>query len=373
MTIDDYGFCFPYINTDKCVECGICLKVCAFKKFIDTSFPIRVYGGVSNNRNILLQSSSGGIFYHIAEEIINKNGIVYGVSYNSELKPCHIRIKQIEDLKVLQNSKYAQSDTRYTYSEVKEDLDKEYLVLYSGTPCQIAGLISFLGKRPTKLITVDIVCHGVPSAEWFAGYLNVLKSNNKGDLIEFKFREKIKGWYCNASAQFLQGRKERRLLLPVHESSYYQFFMDSSIYRDSCYSCRFSNPSRPGDITLGDYWGVDVIQPEAIKSLGLDINFGVSIILVNTVRGLEMIEYCKNALTLFDSTYEMVSKHNGQLNHPAKLTQERKVLLCMYHEHGYKGVDEYYKSKYKKYIIKQRIKNIIPNKVKLFIKNAKNR
>ena len=205
---DEYGFLYPEIDEYLCIRCELCKKVCAFQNVEEDNVPISTFAAISKNRNQAKNSASGGIFAAIAQYVINNNGIVYGAAFDDSWNVKHIGIEHIEDLIKLQGSKYTQSNTDTTFIEVKKMLALGKQVLYSGTPCQIAGLKKYLGKDYTNLITIDIICHGVPSNKMFKDYLSYLEAKNNAKIQNFKFRDKKTGWGINGSVVFLKQNKK---------------------------------------------------------------------------------------------------------------------------------------------------------------------
>lgn len=367
---DEYGFTYPKINKEICIQCGLCRKICTFKSNDKYNKVEKIaYVSYSTDEDIRKNSASGGIFASIAKEILQLHGLVYGCSlenFDGKLIPKHIKIDKIDQLYKLQGSKYVQSDIGETFKFVKEDLEKEKLVLFSGTPCQVAGLKSFLRKDFNNLFTIDIICHGVPSAKFFQDYLNYMEKKINGKIINFKFRDKIKGWRLVASIRYKQGKKEKLKIIYPEESSYYKMFLDSKIYRDSCYRCPYANSNRPAELTIGDYWGIENVHPELLEEL--NIKKGVSCLVVNNQKGKEIIEkYCKN-LKIYNSNYNNVTSGNDQLNSPSKHPNDRLQILNSYKEKGYKEIEKIYrKSRNLKYYIKK-IYKLFPDKLKRILK-----
>lgn len=197
---DEHGYKYPQIDTSKCVKCGLCKRICPYQRKIESyknkekqEMQKESYAAQIINEEILNKSASGGIFAAIATEILNNDGIVYGCSLEkkeNKLEPKHIRIDNIENLYKIQGSKYVQSDIKDSLKMVKRDLDEGKIVVFSGTPCQIDGLKAFLKSDYEKLLTIDIICHGVPNARIFQDYIEFEGNKIEGNIIEFKFRDK---------------------------------------------------------------------------------------------------------------------------------------------------------------------------------------
>lgn len=384
MIVDEYGFKYPKINYDKCIACGACKKVCAFQNVIEKNEPLQIVAAARKDENKIMKSASGGIFAVLAEYFLSIGGIVYGaalVDENDTLVPKHIGINNLKDLPKILGSKYVQSDIGNIYKEIRTLLNNKKQILFSGTPCQVAGLKAFLGKKYGNLFTVDIICHGVPNAEFFKGYLDILEKNFNGKILDFKFRDKKDGWgpYI-LSLDILKKnslQSERRYIY-LDESTYASMFLYTDILRLNCYKCKYTNSHRTGDITIGDYWGIEKEHPELLKINGglLDTKKGISAIIINTEDGKLGVEKLCQEIVCFDTTYEKVAIANTQLREPSKYGRYRNKIMDLYKTGGFKKVDEYYYNKVlKKIIIKKKIKRYIPkcllDKIKIIYKLLK--
>ncbi|WP_304152526.1 Coenzyme F420 hydrogenase/dehydrogenase, beta subunit C-terminal domain [Megamonas hypermegale] len=380
MEIDDYGFKYPKINENKCIGCGACKKVCAFQNIKETNEPLEILVSARKDNSKILQSASGGIFAVFAEKILKENGIVFGsalIEKNKILEPEHIYIDKLEDLPKLLGSKYVQSDINSTYKEARKFLSAGKKVLFSGTPCQIAGLKSFLGRKYDNLLTIDIICHGVPNAEFFKGYLKILEKQIKAKIIDFKFRDKKYGWGpYTMCIKFKKDNKIENKYFSLEEASYPHMFLYTESLRENCYRCKYTNKNRTGDITIGDYWGIENEHPDLLKENGgiLDRKKGISAIIVNTEKGKVWLDKCKDELFLYSSTFEQVAKANIQLREPSPYGKYRDKIMQLYKDGGYELVDKFYYNKViikyiKKILIKKTIKKIMPEKIWLILKS----
>ncbi|MDU5544580.1 MAG: Coenzyme F420 hydrogenase/dehydrogenase, beta subunit C-terminal domain, partial [Clostridium perfringens] len=349
MKDDEYGFVYPEINNDICIQCELCKKVCAFQNVNQSNCVLKSYASAAVDKNIVLTSSSGGVFTSISEEFIKAGGIVYGCSMENTdngLFPKHIRVSNINELKKLQGSKYVQSDLGNCFIELKNDLLLGVKVMFSGTPCQVAALYSFLGNNKTDLLyTVDIVCHGVPSINFFRDYISNLNKKVKGQIINFRFRDKSNGWRLQGAIDYIDNNgKKKTKLINSEVSSYFKLFLESSTYRDSCYNCKYTNKHRPGDITLGDYWGIENVHPEYLtRNLGtLEQKNGISCVLVNTLKGSELLNDFGVKLILKESSFSNVSAGNDQLNYPSEVNINRNKVLSIYRDGKYDAVEKWF-------------------------------
>lgn len=352
MNADEKGFLYPVIDKVKCIQCGKCQSVCNYQNKKSGNSPKNAYIGMTNNEKLLQKSASGGIFATIATEILNKGGAVYGCSLElreDTLYPMHIRIDKLEELSKLQGSKYVQSNVGNIYKNVQGDLNGGRIVLFTGTPCQIDALKGFLnGKEYSNLLTMDIICHGVPSEKMFVDYLHILEKKLKGKIVSFVFRDKAAGWGFKGTVKYINGKEQlKKKSVPVILSSYYKLFLLAETYRENCYTCKYADMNRVGDITIGDFWGVEVEHPEAILENGgsMDVRQGISCILVNTEQGQVWLDKFGIDLLKVNSSIEKVARHNGQLNRPSKHSDQRSQILSLYEKYGYEAVDKwYYKS-----------------------------
>ncbi len=360
---DEDGFTFPEIKNELCVECGMCKNVCVFQNpSLTEREPIVTYVAINKNTDMILNSASGGIFGAFASLIFEKKGVVFGCAYNDNMEPEHICVDNQFDMKRIQGSKYVQSNINTTYQEAQKYLHDGRCVLFTGTPCQIAGLKSYLDKEYSNLITADIICHGTPSSGFFKGYIRHLEKKIQGRVIDFKFRDKSKGWGHMGKVIFKKKGKVLEKIITPQASSYYNYFMNGFICRESCYECKYACGNRAGDFTMGDYWGIEKAHPE------IGIKNGVSVLLVNSKKGMSLVDEISKYLTLTKSTFEQASEQNKQLSKPIAKSDKRDVILNTWREGGYKSVaDGFYKANQIPIII-SKFKLLIPNSIKRSMK-----
>ena len=272
--------------------------------------------------------------------------MVYGAAYDEQLAVSHIEVTDEAEREKLQSSKYVQSDPKDSYAKVKQRLSEGKTVLFTGTPCQIAGLYAFLGGNPENLYTVDLICHGVPSPKFFKKYLEYQNKQTAGRVIYFNFRSKDKrGW----GTQYLLKTKTKTKTLSLDR--YGKHFMDGDCYRESCYQCAYANTSRVGDLTVGDFWGIAKSHPN------FNSPKGVSSVFVNTEKGQKLFELMRPLAEVDEATLEegMVKQHN--LVRPSSRPASR--------DNFYKGIDEPGFIEHIKVGLqpKARLKSILPNKL----------
>lgn len=359
-----FGFIVPKIDSSECVNCGKCIEVCPIKN-VRVKHPLGVYAAMNNNSRVLEMSSSGGIFSQLALEVLHQNGLVFGCTMDENFKVKHIGITIDDDLKKIAKSKYVQSFLGTTFSEIKVLLKSGQLVLFAGTPCQVAALNNFIGDAiSTKLITVDIVCHGVPSQKLFDSYIKVLEEKRGKKLIEYVFRYKRHdkegiNWYS-----FYRYENGHRVLVNWPEDSYNFYYMKGATYRNSCYSCKYAQIERPGDITLCDYWGYEKKYRE------FDIKKdSVSGVIINTQKGMDLFQKIETNLKVHEVDLQHIADNNGCLQAPSKKIHfPEGNILKKWLEYGYNAIDREFMSKYRKQRIKYKIMRHIPKKVIYMLK-----
>ena len=372
MQEDEYGFLYPVIYEDECVRCGLCIKTCGYQNSELKQSPQEIFIAQTLNTDIK-KSASGGVFASLAKQVIEAGGIVVGVAleYDNEvLEPRYLLVDNLSELDKLLGSKYVQSSTDKIYMVVKEYLIKGKIVLFTGTPCQVDGLKSYLGKDFGNLFCIDIICHGVPSKRLFQDYIKYLESKYNDKIIDFKFRDKTNGWGLTANAYTANSGNK---LIPCYMSSYYDMFLKSYTYRINCYSCKYANKHRVGDLTIGDYWGIEIEHPEILITNGgeLDEKQGVSCLIVNNKHGSKFLDLFGTGLSLVYTEYDKVAKHNAQLNGPCKLNAlKRDGVLKAYAKNKYDDVEKYYQSDIGlKGKFKNALRRVVPLKLKIFIKS----
>ena len=278
MEVDEEGFQYPYSNDYLCIDCHLCEKVCPVINQDQQRIPKKVYAAKNLDDNIRLESSSGGLFTIIASEIIKEGGVVFGAKFNNAWEVVHDYIDRIDDLHLLRGSKYVQSIIGDAYSRAEKFLNEGRTVLFSGTPCQIAGLKRFLRKKYINLLTVDVICHGVPSPRLWNEYLDhmLLKNKIRGlqkrdDISAITFRSKVTGWQCYS---FQVQTKDGDIFTEiVDDNIYMQGFLNNLFLRPSCYSCPAKKGKSGSEYTLGDYWGVSAYHPEIYDDNGVSLLF----------------------------------------------------------------------------------------------------
>lgn len=368
---DEYGFAYPVINNDLCIQCSQCIKVCAFQNRDRENTPFDAYAAAVNDSEKIMHSTSGGLFAVLAEEVLRQNGIVFGAAIekvNGLFCVHHIAVETAEELPKILKSKYVQSATEDCYKTAKKHLDSGRFVLYSGTPCQIAGLKGYLKKNYDNLLTVDIVCHGVPSIDLFRKYISEIEKREGFEITDFQFRDKETGWGHFNKIEYRDINNKLNSASFDSSSlnySYMDLFLQMNSLRENCYTCKYTGPNRPADITLGDFWGIKEAHSECLIENGgaLDSKKGISCVVINTDKGLEFFDKIKPYILYYKSSFLQVSKGNEKLRHPARLSPQRKEVLDNIKNNGYASIEKDYQKHLNKQKIKQNIKKLVPKKL----------
>lgn len=366
MTTDKDGFYVPeVIDANACIDCGLCSKICPFENPKANEPTTEFYAAYSTNEQFIMNSSSGGLFPEIANFFLSNGGTVYGAYMDEKYELYHTRITEVEDLPKLMRSKYYQSDVRNTYQECKKDLIEGRKALFSGVPCQIQGLKRFLGRDYDNLYTIDIICHGVPSPLMFKEYRQYLERKHKGTLVSLNFRDKKRfGWSVAMSYSILgfKGR-QKEFVYNYSMSDYLLPFLKGLLTRESCYKCPFSSLERPGDVTLGDFFGYQKTRPELAHKEGL------SLFLVNSDKGQEIKRICESSGVVFNEVTEYSVRESGTRNlyAPTERPQLRDKIYLGLHAYGMDYIVKHYFEP--KLTLRQKIRKLLPDSVINAIKN----
>lgn len=289
---DEEGFLYPDVNIDECIDCHLCEKVCPWLNRPDKLQPLEVFAVKNRNEEERMSSSSGGVFIAIAKKVIERDGVVFGAVFDDNWEVFHKYAETIDGVKPMMGSKYVQSRIGDCYREAENFLKSGREVMFTGTPCQITGLHKFLRKEYSNLLSVDCLCHGVPSPGVWRRYLceSVYKTdNNKDKITGIEFRNKNVGGWKNYSF-LVKGKtglndENKILYSESHDKNVYMRGFLSDIYlRPSCYSCKCKNGISHSDITIADFWGINIQAPD------FDDNKGVGLVLVNTRKGKKVFD-----------------------------------------------------------------------------------
>lgn len=365
---DELGAIMPQIDTATCIDCGLCNKVCPIEQQAPKHENQAVFAAVNTDKSVLQNSTSGGFFTALAEYVLTQNGVVYGCAFEDDFKARHIRIEAVTDIEKLRGSKYVQSDTGDTFKQAENDLKQGRSVLYTGTPCQIAGLKSFLMRDYPNLITVDIVCHGVGSQAFFDKYMDFMKRRH-GIVKELHFRNKeFAGWSCGGVVVVVSSNGQKgakRLPYYDYNNYYYYYFLQGDIYRESCYTCKYANTNRPGDFTMGDFWGVESYK------LDLDTLGGCSLVIASTEKAKQLMPLLAEKLETAEVTMEQATKANGQLVHPSNVSAAREKLIADFETMDGAQMNAKFRSQNRRKTLKLHLKALVPFKVKRILRKMR--
>ena len=355
MKPDTLGFLYPEVDVNKCTNCGLCEKICAFNDNYDTSMNLEtpyVYGARHKDIKEVETSRSGAAFIAISDWILEQGGVVYGVGYKDHFRVSHKRAVTKEQRNEFKGSKYVQSDLGDIFLQVKKDLRDGKIVLFSGTPCQTSGLNSFIGKNYRQnLYLVDIVCHGVPSPYIWRDYISYYERKYKKKIVSVDFRDKkVYGWQDHKETFILDNGEK---VNPKHNPFAY-LFCKHIMLRQSCGNCHFCNTTRPSDITIADFWGWEKTNSDFNKD-----NKGISLLLINTEKGKSLFENIKDKLYTFRAKLEDCLQPN--LKQASAINLHSLEFEKLYEKYGFK------------YVLR-RFTNIgMKNRTKIYIKRIKNK
>ena len=364
MHEDEEGFLYPNVNPSLCIDCGLCEKVCPVINQSEIHKPLKVYAAKNPDEQIRLSSSSGGIFTMLAEQVLNDNGVVFGARFNVNWEVEHGYADTLDGIASFRGSKYVQSRIGDSYLQVEAFLKQGRRVLFSGTPCQVAGLKKYLGNRKyDNLLTVDVVCHGVPSPlvwrkylgeiirpKGIAGKKSVFSSLNRISVITgISFRDKTLGWKkygfeirisaskADENTVLKSGISQEDIYLyePLEKNLFMKGFLKNLYLRPSCYACASRSGKSGSDITIADYWGIAKYYPR------FDDDRGVGLVLINTLRGAEV--YSRLTVEGFETSYEQALADNPCVESSVDIPKYRSTFWDIFYVEGVNSIDKVYK------------------------------
>lgn len=357
MIPDALGFKYPVVDEAKCVECGLCERVCAFGEDYDKSLLLEKahsYAAKHKDPEQILASQSGAAFIALSDYVLDRGGIVYGVGYADHFRVVHKRATTKTERDEFRGSKYVQSDMGRIFRKVKQDLREGVCVLFAGTPCQTAGLASFVGPHLREyLYLMDLICHGVPGPTVWTDYLNYLEVKEGRRITAVNFRNKKFGWHSHV---------ESFLFDNTYTNTYTNTFYSHILFRLSCGKCPYTNMARPSDITVGDFWGIENTEAAA---LGAD-NKGCSMVLVNTEKGMVWFDGAKESLIYKAVPLEASPQHN--LRYPTVLHPKRIVFEEDYARLGFERSMRKYGFLGWKATVRKWMRYLLPVSVKRIVK-----
>ena len=354
MVEDEEGFLYPKVDKSLCINCGLCEKVCPIKNQLENRSEIsKAYVVRSKDLNILMSSTSGGFFSPLAQYYINKSGVVYGVGFGANFRIEHKRASNMAEIEEFKGSKYCQSYLGNIFNEVKKDLQSNKPVVFSGTPCQVEGLLKFLVKKYDNLLTVDIICHGTPSPKLWDLYVEEQEKKYKSKIKNVAFRNKTYGYHSGTmKLEFENGKKYYG---SARVDEYLKSFFTEISSRPSCYDCKFKKRNHNSDITIYDCWSFSKL----VKNIK-DDDKGYTNIIVNTMKGDNILNELNDMYSIYQVDLDSQIECDG-------IMVENSVI-------PHKNRENYYKELYKiglkdncnKYI-KISTKDRIIEKSKLFL------
>lgn len=355
-----------WIDSEKCLHCDACRKHCHLLAKVSLNTVQKAYAAQAEDGSVRSRSASGGAFAAIARSFLEQGGVVFGSAWQEDWRAKHIGVESADALFKLQGSKYTESDTGDTYARVKQALREGKPVLYSGTPCQIAGLYAFFGKKPEKLYTADIVCHGVPRGELLAEYIAYYEKKHGCRVTEWNFRahkEGIQG--CLGRITYEKDGRIKTVPMLWNCDTYYYHFMHGLCYQSRCYTCPYAQRQRTGDVTLADFWGIERLFPHRVGG-------NTSLVLVNTEAGAGLLAQCRG-LQLTEADTEAACAQNGQLNAPVKRTAEKDRFEALYVQGGWGAVEQDFLKKTRLQRLKAQAVYRIPAGLKKQLRNLRRR
>lgn len=335
MGEDQWGNLIPVIDPKKCVDCGLCQRSCPALNQSDFKTPKKTYAAITKDENDYISTSSGGIATAFSKFVLENNGIVYGAAFiEGTAIVKHIRVTSVLELEKLKGSKYVQSYIDDSFKKVKKDLELGNRVIFIGTPCQIDGLQRFLQNNFENLLTVNLICHGTPSNVLFKEHVEKIIGNQNNLKISFR----------NTIAYRLKIFNDKMTLYSneFYKDNYFLGFMRKLFYRNSCYSCKYAQKKRVGDLTIGDFWGFDTRKPFPVGTPN-----GLSVVLINTEKGEQFFELLKDKIIFQERDLSEAVKGNPNLNHPSKKNLQFNRFRKLYLKYGFEKAAEKVLWKYK--------------------------
>ena len=327
MQANNEGFLYPVIDEENCINCGQCNKACPVLKDYRGNPKGQAFACINKNEEIRGRSSSGGVFTLIAENIINKGGAVFGAAFDDGLSVHHVEVSAISELGRLRGSKYVQSRIEDTYAKTKEYLASGRLVLFTGTPCQISGLKSFLGKDYDNLIMQDIICHGVPSPKIWQMYIKYRERVAGAKIHNVFFRNKKMGW--KAYSVHFEFKNHTEYDQTPSKDLFMQSFLADLCLRPSCYRCHSKSLQRESDITLADFWGIENVAPEMFDDKG------TSLVFVNTLKGQKIFREISKNMKYKEVDIDESAKYNSAAFKSCILPINRERFMQSVNEYNF--------------------------------------
>ena len=355
--IDGYTWTVT-VNKKLCVECGVCKKICNTPRIVHSNKK-RAYIAYNVDERMRYNSASGGVFSALASQVLSSGGVVYGASLCFSAGKAiveHTRIANALDLPLIMGSKYVQSDCEKAYAQVKQDLRDGKRVLFSGCSCQITGLYNYLHNLDkSSLFTIDLICHGVPTVDFFNKYIAWLQKKHNGEVTNLSFRSKREGKIIfEITAEI---NKSYNVVIPIRESGYYRMFIGEESYRNSCYKCHYASLDKPADITTGDYFEAANDYPHFFEGANaIDRSQGISCMVVHSQKGEDLVNETADMMALFEIDPKVVQASHSNLHRPSKASKLRYILKLSCSIFGYGGLEMFYRLRNKLVDIYRRVR-----------------
>lgn len=328
------GFWYPQINFDTCIDCGLCEKACSLITPLGSAEKVDVYAAFNKNLNERIQSSSGGLFGLMAAKILDDGGVVFGAALQSDMSLAHVCVDRHEDLKPLNGSKYFQSRIGICFFLVRQLLCEGLKVMFSGTPCQVEGLLAFLEKPYPNLLTMDFVCHGVGSPKLWDKYIKDRENKFGKKIVNANFRDKKYGWKAySLSLTFEDGVES----ISNHwEDEYMRLYLSDICMRKSCYSCKAKKDLRMSDVTLADFWQISKFNKK------IDDDNGMSLVFINSDKGQKALDKISTDIEMFPVDRMSASCSNYSMLNSVKKNSQRDAFFKTMDEKGISDLVEQY-------------------------------
>lgn len=359
LLVDDMGFAYPKVDTEKCINCHLCEQVCPILYPFSEVKTQRSFALVNKDVKQVLSSSSGGLFIELSKYLINNGGVVYGAVYSKNYKFVeYARATKISELNSFKGSKYVQADLDNVFFNIKEDLQKGIKVLFSGTPCYVKSLRNYLRREYPNLYAVDLICHGVPSPLVYERYIDFVQ-NKSGNVIQsITMRDKKYGWKHRLFLS-IKMADNRYIIDRGISNVYMEGFSKNLFLRPSCFECRYTNLNRPGDLTIADYWGIERITNRFKNSKG------VSLCICNNNKGFILLNNILSNFDYLETPLDCCIQPQPQLQHSFIKPDNYVAFWKDWESTG--GNFPFIAKKYLKYSMKDRLTYQIKKRIKILI------
>lgn len=354
------GFYRPLVDSLKCIDCGMCEAFCKSILALSRNIVREVFSCQSKNPEKLIEATSGGVFELLSDAVFEDGGIVFGVAYDDQMSAVHIAATDTVGIRRINGSKYVQSNPLSAYIQVRNMLNSKKLVLFSGVPCQIAGLRTFLGKDYDNLYTVDVPCYGIPSPQFFHDTVDYYEKKHSAKMYSFSFRDKHKNGFSHTSVMKFRknGKDFTKRIDDYRKIPYHYSFGMRNCFQEKCYDCDYTCMNRVSDITIASFWNIDKITPV------YDVKKGVSMVLINSLKGEQLFDSIKPLMIHRKENQTDAISSNSALVKNIEMPLNRKEILLDYSQKGF----AYVVKKYYRMSMKSKLGATIPSSFKKLIR-----